>query len=122
MHSSNLANSQFARSVQSRSNTTLPRNLAPLAPLPNLSNTPALPPRRASLSHAKQAAGFDKWLDGLLDQKTKNKMVHQFGYKFSTSPTHKKEIKRPARKIQSAPDTFKQRSNGLFQALSANAR
>ena len=124
----NLANTTFSTGMRRPDYS----NIDGRALLPDITNQKAKPrknkgtrkrgPRR---SHEKTAHSFDKWLNGVLDPKMKDRMVRQFGYSFSTSPKNSTAAWNGGhgtgsmRKVQSAPDSMQTRTHKLFSALSS---
>jgi len=74
--------------------------------------------RRMS-KHKTAIHGFDKWLNTVLDDKTKQKMVNQFGYTFSQKK-YKSNDPTGYRNKGDASESNVMRSHKLFESLSSN--
>ena len=121
----NLANSLFLNSVsRQRHANHQHRNhhIDGRVLLPDITNKPCRGTkahkrkgRKSRRSHGDNAKSFDRWLNGVLDKSTKEKMVKQFGYKMSLSPRRGRD----SRQVQSAPENISSRSHALFASLSS---
>ena len=77
---------------------------------------------RKMSKHNAAIHGFDKWLNTVLDTKTKEKMVNQFGYSFSQKNYRSNEIDggngaNDSNDVNNPPTI---RSHKLFESLSSN--